>query len=252
MHAGRNPAGEQEKDRKRTMTDENGGRYLKRVVALLAKAESTQYAEEAEACLAKAQELMAEHSISGAAAREAGGDDREVVSAGVPGMPPYANARLVLLGGIARANNCRVVSLDYARNSTLFGARGDVRHVQLLYAALNQHLARLLAELVTPPRENGHSYRQTFVVAFGTRIGERLQEAAARVESISDVPGAGLALVERRAAVDQLLREQHPRLRERKISVGSRRGWSDGKSRADGADLGQTRIGEQRALGSGR
>ena len=86
------------------------GAMLERVRALLAKAESTTFPEEAEALTAKAQELMARHAID-QAVLDAGSNGG---SAGVVGWrigidDPYAAAKSILLYRIAVANRCRGV-----------------------------------------------------------------------------------------------------------------------------------------------
>lgn len=109
---------------------------LAKVRGLLAKAESTEFPEEAEALTAKAQQLMARHSID-AALLDAERDTRQVpggVRVGVDA--PYEEPKVHLLQAVAQANRCRTV---WSRNlgfSTVVGFAADVRAVELLYTSL--------------------------------------------------------------------------------------------------------------------
>lgn len=83
-------------------------RTLRRVRALLAEAESTDFEEEAHAFAAKAQELMARHSID--EARLHADDD-----VGEPSLQrillegPYLDAKASVVSAVAAANRCRTV-----------------------------------------------------------------------------------------------------------------------------------------------
>lgn len=125
--------------------------WLRRVQALLAKAESTEFPAEAETLLAKAQELMARHAIDEAMLRSTGSTRRaDVVSETVVVEPPYASARSALLGAVARANDCRLVMARSGRGAqhcVLVGHRSDVDGSITLFAALSLHATRsMLAE----------------------------------------------------------------------------------------------------------
>ncbi len=89
-------------------------RLLGRVRGLLAKAESTEFPEEAEALSAKAQELMAKYSIDHALLEadqhgSTAGAERPVgIRVGVDA--PYEQAKALLLQEVGTANRCRTVS----------------------------------------------------------------------------------------------------------------------------------------------
>src|SRR3546814_13183034 len=77
---------------------------------MLAKAESTQFPAEAEALLAKAQELMSRHAIDEAMLQSAGRAASDAVTTTVVVTTAhYAGAKASLLGAIAAANHCRVI-----------------------------------------------------------------------------------------------------------------------------------------------
>ena len=114
-----------------------GGAWLGRVQALLAKAERTDFPEEAEALLAKAQDLMARHAISEAMVQAArardGGSGESVTSLRVVVDAPYAGAKRTLLGAVAAANGCRTIYL---------GGGADGRHAPPVPPRLPARLRR--------------------------------------------------------------------------------------------------------------
>lgn len=99
---------------------------LRLVRGLLAKAESTHSQAEAESLVAKARQLMAEHSIGEQAARERGqtGERPVIVEWEFSGSDTNASGKSVLLGVAGRATGVRVVLMHNGRYSNL-GKRGD-------------------------------------------------------------------------------------------------------------------------------
>ncbi len=123
----------------RSQTGSGESRPLERIRALLAKAESTEFDEEAEALTAKAQELMTRHSIDAAllAAHVEGRRARERPVARRIGVDdPYAQAKAFLLAQIAEAATCRVVWSKSFGFATVFGFEGELTSVELLYTSL--------------------------------------------------------------------------------------------------------------------
>src|SRR5690606_19631507 len=97
--------------------------------ALLAKAEATGFPEEAEALSAKAQELMARHSVD-AALLAAGAPVAQTPTACRIGVePPYEQAKAVLLDAVASANRCRAVWNEALGFSTVVGFAPDLEAV---------------------------------------------------------------------------------------------------------------------------
>ena len=88
------------------------GKMLARIRSLLAKAEATEFPEEAEALSGKAQELMAKFSLDSALLEA----DVEIPddSAGrrLWVDTPYVSAKAQLVGAVASANRCRTVVID--------------------------------------------------------------------------------------------------------------------------------------------
>ena len=219
-------------------------RMLERVRALLAKAESTTFPEEAEALSMKAQELMARHSLDeamvGAAEEAVGG----TVGVRVAVEDPYAAAKSMLLSEVAAANHCRTVWSKDLCFSTVFGFDSDVAFVELLYTSLLvQATAGMLAagsQADRYGRSRTRSFRQSFLVAYANRIGQRLEEAErAGRESAADEYGDALlpVLAGRTAAVDEAVQAVFPRLGTKRVSINNAAGWAAGSAAADLASL---------------
>jgi hypothetical protein len=217
---------------------------LEKVRALLAKAESTEFDEEADALTAKAQELMARYAIDQAMVASTETDER-------PGGrrigvdDPYAQGKANLVAEIASANRCQTVWMSRYGFSTVVGYASDVEIVEVLYTSLLVQATRAMtasgAVRDSAGRSRTRSFRQSFILSFAARIGERLR-AATRVatDEASDVHGSTLlpVLAGRSAAVNDVFEEIFPDL----ISVSSRisnvAGWRAGRVAADLADLG--------------
>lgn len=248
-------------------TTDHDDKILGRVRALLAKAESTPYPEEAEALTAKAQELMARHSIDAALAA-AGADPgrrgtperRRVV---VPN--PYVTAKVHLLSVVARANRCEAVWMKDEQVVFLFGYPVDLEAVELLFTSLLlQATAAALAagsQVDAWGRSRTRSFRSSFLVSFAARIGERLEEAAQHAvdEAVAEEggPGGGGAtllpvLADRAEAVRAARDEAFPRVRRTSTRVTNGAGWRAGRDAAERASLtGQTEVGgRRRAIGT--
>jgi hypothetical protein len=219
---------------------------LGKVRALLAKAESTEFPAEAEALTLKAQQLMARHDIEQAMLDEAPGG-----RGGAPSMEqvvidaPHADAKVRVLIAVAQANRCTVIWTPGLRRASVFGFADDLAAVMTLFTSLLLQ-ATVAVNRAGPQRDRyGRtctvSYRRSFLIAFASRIGERLQEAVdAIVREVSSVTGADLVPMfdRRRDAVDAAVREAFPRTRRMTTSVASADGWFAGKACADRADLG--------------
>ena len=220
------------------------GRVLAKVRALLAKAESTEFEEEADALTAKAQELMARHAIdqamlAGAASSEAPCGRRVGVD------DPYAQGKANLLAAIARANRCRTVWMDGYGFSTVFGFPDDIDIVEVLYMSLLVQATRAMiasgAVRDSTGRSRTRSFRQSFILAFARRIGERLQAATqTATDEAADVHGSKLlpVLAGRVAAVDDAFEAMFPDLVSTSARISNLAGWAAGRAAADLAYLG--------------
>lgn len=230
------------------LPDSNSDTWLHRVQHLLAKAESTEFTEEAEAYMAKAQALMSRHAIDEAMLAAAGRTTDEVGTEVILVEPPYAVPKTTLLGAVARANHCRVVSGPSEggiRRCTVVGHVSDISNVRTLFASLSLQAARLMLHAPVPPHDTTRRFRHSFLLAFAGRIDERLEAARRQVErEVVAQEGAGVSVVlaSRQQEVDRAFRTAFPRVRTTTSRASSAAGWSGGRAAADRAGLGQRRV----------
>lgn len=227
-------------------------RVLQRVRALLAKAESTEYPEEAEALTVRAQELMARYSIdeavlASAAAQRSGRSGPGVASGRRLCIDnPYEAAKAVLLNVIAQANRCRAVWHKPLGLSSVVGFPSDLDAVELLFTSLLvQATSAMLAagsRQDARGRSRTRSFRQSFLAAFAQRIGERLAEATGNAErqAAADSAGTNLlpVLAARSRVVDEAFEAMFPGSTTFSLgSLSNREGWYAGRAAADMASL---------------
>lgn len=210
---------------------------LGRVRGLLAKAESTAFAEEAETLSAKAQELMTKYAIDRALLDRAGADPDLPAARRIWLDTPYTDAKALLVDRVAQANRCRAIFVADWGFVTVVGDDTDLDAVELLSTSLLVQATRTMIE--TPGAEaDTRAYRKAFLTAYATRIGDRLATAAAA--TVADSPDAGdllplLASHDRR--VEHAFTTYFPTSRARGITVRSAQGWDAGTEAADRARL---------------
>jgi hypothetical protein len=223
------------------MTESSNAKIVSRVQALLAKAESTDFPEEADALVAKAQELMARHSIDAALAQERRAPGARPELRHIQVEAPYASAKTSMLSAIGRANHVQVVH-NGLFEATLVGYPPDLDVVEMLFGSLL--VQATTAMLRVPRQEMGRqvrAFRHAFLVAYAHRIGQRLREAhaAAEREAESELGVALVPLFEtRRAAIDERMREEFSSVRTKYTSVSHYGGYGAGRAAADRADIG--------------
>ncbi|MFJ6696317.1 DUF2786 domain-containing protein [Streptomyces sp. NPDC091272] len=218
-------------------------RMLTRIRALLAKAEATDYPEEAEALTGKAQELMARHSID-EAVLAAKGDGR---SAGGPGAcrvgvdAPYETAKAILLDAVARANRCQAVWNSEFGFSTVVGFEADLEAVELLHTSLlvqgTAAMTRAEAAQRAGGRKRTKSFRQSFLTAYASRLGARLAEATEHV--VEEAGGSLLPVLSARdVAVTDRAEQMFPRTTSTRVrGVNDLAGWEHGTAAANRASV---------------
>jgi hypothetical protein len=224
-------------------------RALHRIRGLLAKAESTDFPDEAESLTAKAQELMTRHAID-AALLDAGPsatDGSAVGTRRVHVEEPYVRAKMQLLASVAEANDVRVVWYSSLGIANLVGVRADVAAVELLFTSLLLQVANAQSAAERPlgRRSASRSFRRSFLLGYAHRIGERLQiarqSATAEAAAEHDVDLLPV-LRSRQVAVEERVAELFPRVRAtRSRSSVDAGGWYAGREAADHADVGLRR-----------
>lgn len=221
---------------------------LAKVRALLAKAESTEFIEEAEAFTARAQQLMARHSIDYAALAAETGVASEVGGRRLPMDAPYEKQKALLLNVVAQTNRCRVVWHHKMGMSTVMGFAHDVNMVEMLFTSLlvqaTSAMRRAGSTRDSKGRSTTRSFRSAFLAAFAERIGERLNESAHAEEAkvVEEYAGTGTDLVPvlsaRTQEVDDAVAEAFPELEYGSFGGGSNlRGRLAGRAAADTATL---------------
>ena len=257
-------------------------KLLDRIGALLAKAESTDSLHEAEALVAKAQQLATTHAVDLATARQrtARRHRREQVTQtkvvlgrrGESGL----RHRVQLFVVIAHVND---VQVDVARDSTYvlpFGFPSDLDVVDALYGSLATQMTAAATAAIRRGehredqywsdaaggwRSDARVFRTNFNDGFVTTIGQRLAEAraAALRAPTGDAPADGA--MPRPSGAELVLvakaEEVHAYHRSHSDARGTWRGgsrgpWSPG-GRAAGERAGRTaRLGAQPQLPGAR
>ncbi|MBV2354656.1 DUF2786 domain-containing protein [Streptomyces sp. J2-1] len=214
-------------------------RTLGRIRALLAKAEATGYPEEAEALSAKAQELMARHSVDEAllAAHAPAPDAPGARRIGVE--PPYEQAKAVLMDAVATANHCRAVWNEALCFSTVVGFEADLEAVELLHTSLLVQATHAMTRAEAAQRAGGRgrtkTFRQSFLAAYAHRVGDRLAATAKAQVSDDLLP----VLATRDVAVTDRVDRMFPETTTTRMrGVTDAAGWAEGARAADEARMG--------------
>lgn len=237
-------------------------RRLHQVRSLLAKAESTTFAEEAAALTAKAHEIMAAHAIDRALLEAAEPDRQRIVTRRVVVPAPYARPKFSLLSGVARASQCRAIlgfdgvddgDLAVLRNgdqlATVVGHETDVETVDVLFTSLLVQAVNVMlahGTVVTEWGENRtRSFRHSFLYGFASTVEERLRASGAKATEEGDVRSNGRlspVLADRRAAVDRTVAETFPDLETLTATISNPAGLSAGSRAGNRADIGNPRM----------
>ncbi|GAA0487810.1 DUF2786 domain-containing protein [Streptomyces olivaceiscleroticus] len=184
-------------------------RVLGRIRGLLAKAESTEFPDEAEALSAKAQELMARHSVSEALLAGAADDGPDTLRIGIDG--PYESTKALLLDAVALANRCQAVWSQDAAFTTLVGFAPDLDAAELLYTSLLVQATAAMQRAADGRHKRGgrsrrtKDFRQSFLAGYASRIRDRLTDATDHVtaEAAEETPDLLPVLAARDLAVQE-------------------------------------------------
>ena len=234
---------------------EHDPRMLSKIRALLSKAEATTFVEEAEAFTAKAQDLMTRYAIDEALLEDSAGE-AEVAARRIHIDNPYAEAKVQLLSTVGAINRVRVVWDDHHGMASVVGMAVDLQLVEMLFTSLLVQATRALTEAGNaPPAQPGYrsgrlnrspSFRRAFLLAYATRVGERLAEADRRAGAeAGSSHGTELipVLARRSEAVDSAFDRLFPETREIRAKRVDARGWQAGREAADRAVFAAGQVG---------
>src|SRR5579884_2805028 len=138
---------------RRAARSEEEERVFARIRALLAKAESSAFPEEADAFMAKAQQLMTRHCVDRALVEDGPGPESgsQVEARRIWLEDPYLQAKSLLLAEVAEANRCRAVVSPQLGFSTVVGFPADLDATELLFTSLLVQATRRLTALGHEP-----------------------------------------------------------------------------------------------------
>jgi hypothetical protein len=216
-------------------------KVLAKVRGLLAKAESTEFPEEAEALSAKAQELMSRHAFERALLDADEHVPQTASSRRVWLDTPYVGAKAQLVAAVAAANRSKGVVYEKLGFIALIGADLDLEITELLSTSLLLQATRAMVAAGAGVDSRSRTYRQSFLLAYATRIGQRLRAAAEDSDDHTADDRLLPVLADREKAVSKLFEELHPATVKKSYTVGSAAGWEAGTAAADQADIGLNR-----------
>jgi hypothetical protein len=184
-------------------------KMLERIQALIHKAESTEHAEEADAFMAKAQELLTKYSLSEFDLKLIEGKQATDTIVTVPILisEPCAPAKLGLIATIARTNNCKVVRGGYRRRDSknvvpedwktkqphrivtadnrsvnyctawVTGFSRDIDAITMLYTSMVIQIQATIGREGIPQYVNKGTYTSHFIQGFANAVRSRLAKA---------------------------------------------------------------------------
>ncbi len=232
--------------RRQTAAAPANGKMLARIRGLLAKAEATEFPDEAEALSGKAQELMAKFSLDRALVEADPAveipDDSSARRLWVD--TPYVSAKAQLVGAVASANRCRTVVIDQLAMVTIVGEELDLQLTEILSTSLlvqaNRAMLAAGKHIGRRGESRTRSFRQSFLMAYAQRIGERLQAATESTQAAvpeADVDRLLPVLTKREEQVDALFTQLFPNTTMRRTRITNGAGWEAGLTAADQAQL---------------
>ncbi len=231
---------------------------IERVRALIAKAESSPFPAEADAFMAKAQQLISQHAIDQALL--VGADPSSIGHDQVPMTGSYTRERAHIWGASARANRCEVLTQTTYRSNrvqelSLIGRKQDRELVHLLATSLEVQAVTRMASIDTSRSpETPVVQRRSFLRGFAVEVDKRLRSANRQHQAETPMrPAARDALALVSDAVDRYLVDTFDISRARRSSARiDGAAFSRGRQAGAVADVGSARIdSHQRGLGQG-
>src|SRR5674476_1139086 len=133
---------------------------------------------------------------------------------------PYEEPKAMLLGVVAEANRCRTVWSRDLGFSTAIGFPADLDAVELLFTSLLVQATTAMMHAGSRTDGSGRSrtrsFRQSFLTAYASRIGQRLAETTGTetTKAATEPAGRNLlpVLAARNEAVDEAVAAMFPRM----------------------------------------
>lgn len=217
-----------------------------RIIALLKKAEATNFEGEADVLVAKAQQLRQRYRIesvllSRETVTEPAAEDFSAQRVYL--HSPWIRHQFSLLSAVARTNSCAAMLLARNGIATVVGQIDDVRHVVDLFASLNRqrdHFMRTAAGAYEAAHHGEtSSYRRSFMVAYTSHITVLLDDASRHAAADDLAHRRTLpVLAARGERAQQRLTDLFPRSRKMAFTSRHSGGYRDGVTAAR-----QTRLG---------
>ncbi|WP_433242407.1 DUF2786 domain-containing protein [Actinomadura nitritigenes] len=225
---------------------------LNKIRGLLAKAESTEFPEEAEALRERATALMAKYGIEQAVlAGTADPEANEITDRIIDCYRPWAEEKASFLYRLGEAMGCRAVEIETRSGNgftriQLVGYVSDLDRVEMLFTSLLVQLAHAVAVATPPPGQKPRPFRRAFVAGYSSEVVWRVRQAEERAAADAKTThGTGLevVLVDRSTRVQNFFDNLFPELGTRSVRRYGNSGLNAGMAAGKRADIGQRRTG---------
>jgi hypothetical protein len=223
------------------------------IEGLLTKANAAGVTEaERDALIDKATYLMAKYGIEEAKARDKVTGE-QVIYLDIKFSSHYRKQAKTLLAEIAIHLGGKPVFLDNSNAVRVFGYKGDLDRIKMLYASLHTQMLFGVMEASTkkPSYINGKSYNSSWMYGFVVEVGNRLHYMNKRIKT--EEPDNLPVLRNRETEVDQAVDEAFPNLKYIKhdLTASSQNGFTDGFAAGRRADLGSSKLSRENRKGIG-
>ena len=234
---------------------------VRKVAALLAKADSTPYRAEAAALRAKAKELLVRYDVDREAVdgyvadcmrRFAQARSSHMVQRHVRLEVPYCHRKRELLTVVADNNRCRTIQVAEDFRGVLvavIGFEDDVATTLVLYRLLQLQAARESFAAMAEDTPRPRAFMCSFLAGFNDEVSRRLAELRATTEGPRSDKALTPTLRSRREQVEDEYRRLYPYVELLAVvQATDLAAWRAGVSAGSRADLGTCRVGQQPAL----
>ena len=234
---------------------ENGNdSLLNRIRALLAKAESTDFPEEAETYTAKAMQLISKYGIDQTLLQAK--EKTSVVGDRIFKVyAPFARDKITFFNAIVNALGGRAVFLSHKSKINhgfeelhVFATETDLARIDMLFTSLLVQCANAMNHAVRNSiagQQRPRKFKSDFLYGFTNEVSLRLlraeREAAKAAQNAAKAQGTStdLVLISKKEQVDRRVEDVYSNLQSsnrRRSEVGA--GYGYGKAAGERADLG--------------